>query len=201
MSPNSRYKFPPKWHLTRSESGPELPIFSVQFKWMQNPRNGLVLKRLVLETSDWVNIVAVTPEKKFVMIRQYRFGIGKITTEIPGGIVDPQETSKESAIRELIEETGYTSENWSYLGAVEANPATQNNLCHHWLAQDVQKTNETNFGRGEDIVVLIMSLEEVLDEIRSQRLRHSLALSALSRVINFWERIEDHHFSNEIDQN
>lgn len=68
-----------------------------------------------------------------------------------------------------------------------------------WLAQDVQKTRETNLGKGEDIIVIVlkMSPKEIAVEIRSNRLRHSLALSALSRVINLWDRKEEDHFSNE----
>jgi ADP-ribose pyrophosphatase len=178
--------FPPLWPRMNSERGPQLPLFGVRFDWLENPRTGEVLKRLVLETPDWVNIVALTPEGRAVMVRQFRFGVGKITTEIPGGIVDPGETSGEAARRELLEETGYTSRDWVYLGAVEANPAIQNNLCHHWLARDVEKNGKVALGEGEDIVVLEMTLEEIKQEIQAQRLLHALALSALARVFILW---------------
>lgn len=177
---------PPLWPRLRSEPGPRLPLFNVRLDWLENPRTREVLQRLVLETPDWVNVVARTAEGRVVMVRQFRFGIGKITTEIPGGIVDPGETSGEAARRELLEETGYTSEDWEYLGAVEANPAIQNNLCHHWLAREVVKTGQMDLGDGEDIAMMEMTLDEIKAEIRAGRLLHSLALSALARVFDLW---------------
>jgi len=177
---------PLPWPRLKSKRGPHIPLFEVRLDSLENPRTGEVLQRLVLETPDWVNVVAITPENKVVMVRQFRFGIGKITTEIPGGTVDPGETSGEAAQRELLEETGYSGEDWVYLGAVEANPAIQNNLCHHWLARGVLKNGEMDLGDGEDIVVCEMTLEEVKAEIHARRLLHSLALSALARVFDLW---------------
>lgn len=178
---------PPLWPRLRSEPGPQIPLFNVRLDWLENPRTCEVLQRLVLETPDWVNVVALTAEGRVVMVRQFRFGTGKITTEIPGGIVDPGETSGEAARRELLEETGYTTESWEYLGAVEANPAIQNNLCHHWLARNVVKNGQMDLGEGEDIAVMEMTLDEIKMEIREGRLLHSLALSALARVFDLWQ--------------
>lgn len=182
----AQYPSPPLWPRLRSEPGPHIPLFNVRLDWLENPRTREVLQRLVLETPDWVNIVALTPEGRAVMVRQFRFGVGKITTEIPGGIVDPGETSEDAARRELLEETGYTSDEWVYLGAVEANPAIQNNFCHHWLARNAVKNGQMALGEGEDITVMEMSLEEIKAEIQAGRLLHSLALSALARVFDLW---------------
>jgi ADP-ribose pyrophosphatase len=173
-----------EWEKIRTEAGPDLTLFTARFDWVRNPRNGHTVKATVLETPDWANIVALTPEKKIVVVRQYRFGNQRITTELPAGIVEPGETSQETAIRELKEETGYASNEWEYLGYVEPNPAFMNNRCHHWLAKNVIKQTELELDEGEDLTVSEMNLEDIQIEIQEDRLRNVLCFSALAYVFD-----------------
>ena len=163
-----------------------LMLFEKRIDRLRNPRNGKVFERLVLESVDWVNVVALDANGRSLMIRQYRFGVGYTTLETPGGMVDPGEDSKTAAARELLEETGFASDNWSYLGAVEPNPAFHNHLCHHWLAQDVYRAQTQNLGDGESIALEFMTQEQVRVAVVSGELKHALALSALSRVFSVW---------------
>lgn len=163
-----------------------LMVFRKRVDRLRNPRNDQVFDRLVLESVDWVNMVALDRERRCVMIRQYRFGVGYTTLETPGGMVDPGEDSFTAARRELLEETGYVSDKWSYLGAVEPNPAVHNHLCHHWLAEDAYLAREQDLGEGESIAVELMGEHEVRAAVQSGELKHALALSALARVYALW---------------
>src|ERR1051325_3472701 len=146
------------WEVIKSEQGPNLILFQARYDWVRNPRNEKSFKAVILEARDWVNIVAVTPEKKIVVVKQFRFGVSKTTVEIPAGIMEQGETSEQAALRELKEETGYVAASWKYLGWFEGNVAFLNNVCHSWLATDVVKTHTQQLDEGEEISIAELSL-------------------------------------------
>ncbi|MCP4142945.1 MAG: NUDIX hydrolase [Chloroflexi bacterium] len=176
-----------KWKKLRSEKGENLRIANVRFDTWENPRNGVELKATVLEMTDWVNIVALTPEGKILVVKQFRLGIESVTTETPAGVMEVGEKPQVAAIRELVEETGYTTDDWTYLGWVEPNPAFQDNRCHQFLAENVIRTQDVNQDDGEDVEFCEMTLEEVKEEIKAGRMRNSLALLTLSRIFEIWK--------------
>jgi len=177
------------WARVSSEDGPDLIVFRSRFDRMTHPRTGEELNRLVLKSTDWVNVVALTADERLVVVRQYRFGTEEVTTEVPGGMVDPGEGHEESAKRELLEETGYVSDHWTYLGSVDPNPAVQTNQMHHWLATDCRLEAEQELDPGEDIEVDALSQEELRRAISSGEIRHALVLTALHRVFDLRDEL------------
>lgn len=175
---------PRAWKLFGSEKPAHMLLFQPRWDLMENPRTGERMQRLVLETRDWVNVVAQTADERFVFVRQYRFGTRHITTEIPGGVIDGDEAPRDAAARELREETGYTSTDWTSLGAVEPNPAFHDNRCHHFLARDVVRTHEQELDAGEDIQIVTLTRDEVVAGIRSGEINHALVLTALCRLLD-----------------
>lgn len=177
-----------EWTVVDRAEGPNLILFQARYDFCQHPVSGKVLRRLVLESVDWVNLVALTADGRSVMVRQYRFGVGYNTLETPGGMIDPGEAPLAAAQRELREETGYTGGDWTYLGAVEPNPAFHDHLCHHFLATGVVPTHEQALSGGEAIKVELMTEAEIRRAVQQGELRHALALSVLSRVYDLWPR-------------
>ncbi len=175
-----------KWKKLHTETSENIRVAQVRFDTWLNPRNGYEMKATVLETPDWVNIVALTPERKILVVKQFRLGVEVVTTEVPAGVMEPEEAPQVAAMRELAEETGYTSDDWTYLGWVEPNSAFQNNHCHQFLAKNVIQTRETEQDLGEDVAYCEMTLPQIRAEIRAGRMRNALSLLTLSRVFDIW---------------
>lgn len=132
----------------------------------------------VLDFLEWVNIIAITKDSKVLLVRQYRQGIDAVTTEIPGGAVDIGEEPFAAAQRELKEETGFESNNWQSLGAIEPNPAFQSNRCHVYLAKECVKVAEPQLDPLEELEVDSIALDEVKSMVKEGRIRHALVVAA-----------------------
>ena len=92
----------------------------------------------VLETKDWVNVIAITDKNEVVMVRQFRFGTQTLSLEFPAGIVEENELPSVAAARELLEETGSSGPSMESIGRCRPNPAFLTNTCHHFLARGVK---------------------------------------------------------------
>ncbi len=129
---------------------------------------------------NWVLAIAITKDKQFVTIRQYRVGNDKTSTEFPGGCIDNSDDTPEiAAVRELQEETGYFSEKTKLIGQVCPNPALQDNICYFVLVEEVEKISEPNLDDGEDIQTNLLSYKEIRENMRSGEIQHALVFNAL----------------------
>ena len=167
-----------KWSCIRSEELQSNKIFSTRKDRSVSPLTGEEHDFFVVEAPDWINVVAITKNEEIVLIKQYRHGTQSVTVEIPGGMVDPGENPLDAAVRELLEETGYEAEKWYKLGAVEPNPALQDNQWHTFLALSSEKVKEPNFDETEDIITYTVPLKAIPELVSSGEITHSLVIAA-----------------------
>ena len=168
---------PASWERIESKEIADCRVFRVR-EDISRRTDGVSGTFFVLENPDWVNIVAVTKSGEAVMIEQFRHGTESVSLEIPGGMIDKDELPETAAKRELLEETGYSSENWVLLGRSHPNPAIQNNSIYHYLALDCEKTGEVLFDEHENIVSKLMPVAEVDSAIATGKITHSLVIAA-----------------------
>ena len=146
----------------------------------QLPNGRITGPYYVLEYGTWVNVVALTKQQEVVLVRQYRHGIQRTILEIPGGAMDSEDASPLAAIRrELLEETGYTSNTLIETGRVCPNPANHNNFLHSFLATDVERIGEPQLDATEQIEVVLMPLGQAIELAQNGGLLQAMNVSAL----------------------
>ncbi|MGD2184962.1 MAG: NUDIX hydrolase [Desulfobacterales bacterium] len=167
------------WAVLKRERVGDFKIFSLHKKQVRSPRTGEIKEVQAIEFSDWVLILALTAQQEVVMVRQYRHGIEQVCLELPGGLVDPGDTSPElSAGRELLEETGFEASEIKLIGECCPQPAILSNRCYFYLAENAISAQTQNLDPGEDIEILKIPLKEIPARIESKEIDHGMVLLA-----------------------
>ena len=137
-----------------------------------------------LNTRDWINIVALTDDNKFIMVKQHRLGTDEITIETPGGLTESAETPDDTASRELLEETGYSCKNIYLLKKLSVNPAILNNYIYFYFAPHCIKTAEQNLDEAEDIEIMLLTKNDIDTMIENGEINHSIIVTAFYLYFN-----------------
>ncbi|MBD2200464.1 MULTISPECIES: NUDIX hydrolase [Calothrix] len=168
------------WKILKSQ-------YLVKDKWLtlradtcQTPDGQIVEPFYVFEYSTWVNVVALTKNQEVVLVEQYRHGIQQTVLELPGGCMEPEDISPlEAAKRELLEESGYSSDNFLETGIISPNPATHNNLIHCFLATNVELVADLKLDPTEIINVKLLQLDKLIQNIDNGILLQSFHIISL----------------------
>ncbi|MFT3947652.1 MAG: NUDIX hydrolase [Agriterribacter sp.] len=159
--------------------------FTVRKDKCITPENTIVDPYYVYEFPTWVTVVALTEDNKVIMVRQYRHALGETLLEIPGGCVDDTDTSLEKAVaRELLEETGYVCNQYDYLGKISANPSTNNNIMHMYLARNGKKIKEQELDHNEEIEVYLLTIDEIKQLLKNNQVLQAMHATCLFYALN-----------------
>jgi 8-oxo-dGTP pyrophosphatase MutT (NUDIX family) len=168
------------WRKLSSKPVGDYRIFTIRSDLKVSPRTGREHDFYVIESVNWVNVIALTTEGQLVMIDQYRHGSDTVEVEIPGGMIDPEDVSPlEAGLRELREETGYEGSEAKVIGQIFPNPAIMNNTCYTVLVRNCELKHATELDQGEDLAVRLVDLSEIPNLVRSGQVGHSLVAVAL----------------------
>ena len=176
------------WEKIRATPVGDFRIFKIRSDLKISPRTGEEHDFFVLESVDWVNVIAVTPDQKLVMVTQYRHGSNTVELEIPGGMMDAEDADPvATAVRELREETGYVGENARLLGRIWSNPAILNNRTYTVLVENCRLQHGVEFDSGEDLITSLVPVAEIPKLVAAEKIGHSLVVVALY-YFDLWQR-------------
>jgi 8-oxo-dGTP pyrophosphatase MutT (NUDIX family) len=137
----------------------------------------------ILDAPDWAIVIPVLEnggERRFVMVRQWRHGSETLSLEFPGGVFESGENPCEAAARELREETAYRAGRICKLAEMSPNPALMTNRVHFFLAGDLDPAGNQELDPDEYVDVVLVSPEEVLQNMGRPPYIHALMAAALA---------------------
>lgn len=159
-------------------------ILDIYKDTMQIPNGNIEEWDYVEHRKGAAAVLPVLSDGRIVMVRQYRNALERETIEIPAGCRDSvDEDTKITAARELEEETGYTSDDISFLLSLRTTVAFCNEFVDVYLARNLSNGKQ-HLDQAEDINVEIYTIEELCDLIYQGRIQDSKTVSAILAYSN-----------------
>lgn len=168
-----------KWATIDSRYVIRRPWLTARCDTVRLPNGTIHPEYYVLEYPTWINVIAITSDGDFVMVEQYRHGLGDVFTELVAGVAEEGEAPMDTARRELLEETGYGNGTWQQFMVLSQNPSSTNNLTYTFLATDVEKIGTQHLDATEDIAVRLLTPTEVKQLLLDDRIKQSLMAAPL----------------------
>ena len=177
---DSKFSYRDRWLAVRSDT-------------VRVPNGTILAPYHTIEFPEWVCAIALTPAHEILLIEEYRHGVKRLSFELPCGAPDDESEDVLAAMkRELLEETGYASEEWHSLGSSTANTARQNNRVHAFLALDARQVSDQKLDPGEVIRTHVVPWARFLADLTDGRLEiPGLQLAALWQLRTFAKKTGD----------
>jgi 8-oxo-dGTP pyrophosphatase MutT (NUDIX family) len=174
------------WEIEKSE-------YIVSDKWLKvrsdkcrMPNGRIVEPYYIIEYPDWINVVGITKEKDVVFVKLYRHGIAKTVLELPSGTIEACDKAPvEAAKRELLEETGYTSDNFLQTGIVSPNPSNHTNLNYCFIAKDLELVSKPQLDCTEEIETILIPVEKAIDMFTNGEFLQAMHVSSFYYAMKY----------------
>jgi 8-oxo-dGTP pyrophosphatase MutT (NUDIX family) len=172
-----------EWRELAREPVADCKVFSVERSLAASPRDGTQHTFYRIRSPSWAQIVPVTRDGEVVLVRQFRHGAGRVTLEIPAGLVDEGEEPLRAALRECLEETGYRARNAVSLGVVNPNPTLFSNKLYAYLATDVEPAGAIQNTGTEQTEVVLVPASRLPELMLRGDIDHALVVATLWRYL------------------
>ncbi len=149
------------WEVLNEELILEHPFVTIAMEQVRLPDGRTISDWPKIYTHDFVNALILNEANEALILEGYKHGTGRVSWQIMGGYIEPGEDPLTAVRRELLEETGLTSDEWSYLGSFIVDPNRHIGVGHFFCAQNAQQVTEPNHNDLEAFEIKWVSLKEL----------------------------------------
>ena len=154
------------------------PFLKVEMEHVRLPDGREIEEWPIVNARDYVNAVVLNEAGEIMVLEGYKHGIRKSSWQVLGGYLEEGEDPLEAAKRELLEETGYTSDTWQQLGSYIVDANRRVGVGHFYLARDARLTAKPNNDDLEEIEIKWVSQTEARQAL------HDGQIAAMSYAVN-----------------
>jgi 8-oxo-dGTP pyrophosphatase MutT (NUDIX family) len=173
----------PSWisveHGTHDQTLVETWLFRLRRERFRSRKSGKTHDFYVTEVADGVHAIALTPDHKVLMVRQFRAGSRRDSLETPGGLLDPGEDPCVAGARELLEETGYTGDPPEFLGTLRPNPALLSMRISTILIRNARRTAPPHLDPSEELTLELVDVHDIPALIQTGQIDHGVCVAGL----------------------
>ncbi|WP_434779830.1 NUDIX hydrolase [Neisseria sp. Ec49-e6-T10] len=142
--------------------------------------NGHEAPREVVRHNGAACVLAITPDNKVILVKQYRHPTGEIMLEVPAGKLDkPKEAAAGAALRELAEETPYTAQSVTLLHEFYSAPGFCDEKLFLYQANGVQQNSQLSADEDEFVETVLLTKKQVKQALKKRKIVDAKTIIAL----------------------
>ena len=159
-----------KWKTIKSEPLVDSRWVKVRKDSVDLPNGQHIDDFYAISLNDAAAIVALDDAGNIVLKKEYRYCLDRDLIEVPAGGFERGEDGLAVAKRELLEDTGYVSDDWQYIGATVESSAKLTNYMHLYFANHCRKVSEQHLDPTEELDVLVVPLKQAVEMVMNNEI-------------------------------
>jgi len=161
------------------------PWLTIRQQTLRLPSGKVLSDFYEVALPDFAVVVAVTTDGQYILAREYKHGVRDVTLTFPAGLIDQGEDALAGARRELVEETGYESDDWQRLGQFVMDANRVCGIMHLFAARNCRLTRSPHLDDAEDIQLELASTNRVREALQNGEFRTAAGATAAAFALLF----------------